>query len=416
AGVQAQPALSPDGRSVAFASDRDGAYNIYVGLLGGGNLVQITRGTDVKAHPAWSADGAQLAYAQLNPSGLWDLLECPALGGTPRLLLRDARDPNFSRDGQWLAFIRSSSGALWRAKASGLEAEQLLPALAVGGDDDPRFSADGSEIAFVVVSDGPHGWLEVLNLTTKATRALMPEGGIVMSPAWSPDGGTIYYASSQGGTVNVWKLAVDGRSQPVQVTAGEGDDAQLDLSADGRRLVFASYRVDSRIAQLDLAQASGPQRITLLTTDPARYQNAPAYSPDGRRLAYFSYLKGVENEQIWTSNADGSAAAPLVDDDLSNVYPRWSPNGANLFFTAIANGHAELRSIAAAGGTPQSWLPNAGYNSVDVGSRGGIIIVNQRGAFMRLDARTRQSTSLPMLPADAFRARWAPGEAAIAYA
>jgi Tol biopolymer transport system component len=92
-GVQSQPALSPDGRSVAFVSNRDGHFNIYVGLISGGRLVQVTNDPNLKARPAWSPDGTTIAYARLNPSGIWDIWEVAALGGTARRLILNATEP-----------------------------------------------------------------------------------------------------------------------------------------------------------------------------------------------------------------------------------------------------------------------------------------------------------------------------------
>ena len=80
AGVQTQPSLSPDGRSVAFVSNRDGHYNIYVGLISGGSLVQITRDPNLKSHPSWSPDGSTIAFARLNESGVWDVLGSSGIG------------------------------------------------------------------------------------------------------------------------------------------------------------------------------------------------------------------------------------------------------------------------------------------------------------------------------------------------
>ncbi len=103
-GVQAQPSFSPDGRSVAFVSNHSGHYDIYVALISGGSLVQITKDPNLKSHPAWSPDGATIAYAQLNESGLWDVWEVPALGGTPRKVIANATDPSWSSDGRFLAY------------------------------------------------------------------------------------------------------------------------------------------------------------------------------------------------------------------------------------------------------------------------------------------------------------------------
>ncbi len=111
AGVQAQPALSPDGRSVAFTSNQDGHYNIYVALLGGGNPVEITHGPNLKMRPAWSADGTTVAYARLDRSGLWDIWEVPALGGTLRRVISDATEPSFARNGDLIYYTPRGVGS-----------------------------------------------------------------------------------------------------------------------------------------------------------------------------------------------------------------------------------------------------------------------------------------------------------------
>src|SRR5689334_25361801 len=90
AGVEGQPSFSPDGRSVAFVSDRGGQYDIFVGLLSGGSLVRVTNDPNVEARPRWSPDGSKLLYARLNESGLWDSWVVPALGGTARRISANA--------------------------------------------------------------------------------------------------------------------------------------------------------------------------------------------------------------------------------------------------------------------------------------------------------------------------------------
>ena len=164
AGVQAQPSLSPDGRSVAFVSNRDGHYNIYVGLISGGSLVQITNDPNLKSRPAWSPDGNTIAFARLNESGIWDIWQVPALGGTPRRLILNAVDPAWSPDGHSLAYENVSTGTIWVSSTSGQNARQLAPAEPGLQDTEPRFSPNGRMIAFAARSGGPYGELGVADL------------------------------------------------------------------------------------------------------------------------------------------------------------------------------------------------------------------------------------------------------------
>jgi Tol biopolymer transport system component len=344
-GIQAQPALSPDGRSVAFVSNRGGQFNIYVGLISGGRLVQVTNDPNLKVRPAWSPDGTTIVYGRVNQSGIWDIWEVAALGGTPRRLILNATDPAWSPDGHWLAYENGDTGAVWISGVAGENAHQVATAL--GGRrraTEARFSPDGTQLAFISRANGPYGELDVVELNSGRVRRLTEDGALALSPAWSPDGRYIYFASGRSGTMNLWKIkATGGRAE--QITAGEGDDAQLDVSPDGKKIVFANWRLNTNIARLDLAEKAG-QTAKVLTTDPGRNQVAPVYSPDGKHLAYFSNLKGSENESIWVSNADGSDGVQLVRDNTINVFPNWSPDSHRVIYhteTAVVTGD-EYRS------------------------------------------------------------------------
>lgn len=421
-GVQAQPALSPDGRSVAFVSNRDGHFNVYVGLVRGGNLVQITNDSNVESAPKWSPDGTTLAYARLNEAGVWDIWEAPALGGTPRRVVLNAADPTWSPDGRSLAYFNPVDGAIWTCGASGENAHQAVPPWQEGGwNTQPRFSPEGHRFAFAARhSDGsPYGELAVADFDSGKTHLLTHDGALALSPAWSPDGRSIYFASSRGGTFNIWKIAADG-GDPEQITAGEGDDADLDVSADGKRIVFGTLRQKIGIAQLDLQAKSEDESVKIITSDPARNQFGPAYSPDGKSLAYFTNLKGAEREAIWVSKADGSTAQALVEDSLNNVFPQWSNAGDALFFLSNPNtgesAHWQLRRVLISGGAPKK-VADVATPDYFVGRDGRILTVQPNTEVAVFDPRDGKTEKLGSLPAQPGRglALWSSDEHSVAY-
>jgi Tol biopolymer transport system component len=419
AGVQAQPSLSPDGRSVAFVSNRNGPYDVYVGLISGGSLVQITNDPNLKSRPAWSPDGNTIAFARLNESGIWDIWQVPALGGTPHRLILNAVDPAWSPDGHSLAYENVSTGTIWVSSASGQNARQLAPAEPGREDTEPRFSPNGRRIAFAARSDGaPYGELGVADLDSGKAHLLTHDGALAVSPAWSPDSRFIYFASSRGGTMNIWKIGADG-SGLGQVTAGAGDDAELDVSADGKRIVFSTLRENIGLAQLDLQAKPGQQSVKLLTTDPARNQFGPSYSPDGKRLAYFTNFKGAENEAIWVADADGSNAVQLVRDERGSVFPAWTSDGKYLVYTSfIASvGKVEYRSTPISVGVPQT-LTEAGWGLADVGRDGRLLFLGAKGqveTFDPGDRKTRTLGTLPLAEKSPLPPRWSPDQHSIAY-
>ena len=428
-GVQSQPALSRDGRSVTFVSNRDGHSNIYVGLISGGRLVQVTNDPNLKAGPAWSPDGTTIAYGRLNQFGIWDIWEVAALGGTPRRLILNATDPAWSPDGHSLAYENIAKGTVWIAGLGGENAHQVAapsgnrvgtvvqPGLGQRATD-PRFSPDSSQIVFISRGNGPYGEVEVADIRSGKVRQLTNDNALALSPAWSPDGGYIYFASSRGGTLNVWKIAATG-GRAEQITAGEGDDAQLDASSDGKRIVFSTWRLNTSIVQSDLAAKPGQQTPKSLTTDPGRNQVAPVYSPDGKHLAYFSNLKGAENESVWVANADGSDAVQLVRDNLVNLFPAWTPDSHHVIYHAEANvvTDDEYRSVPVSGGAPETVLKNATDRFFDVGLDGRLLFRTSQDGIAAFDPRDNKLEPLGTVHASVKAAslRWSPDGRAAAY-
>ena len=127
--------------------------------------------------------------------------------------------------------------------------------------------------------------------------------------------------------------------------------------------------------QFDLHAKPG-ESSTDVASDPARNEFGPAYSPDGTHLAFFTNLKGVENESIGIADANGSGVAQLVRDSRINVFPRWSRDGSRLIFLRPpdAPDAGEYRSVAISGGAPQT-ITQARFGVQDVGCDGRLLYV-----------------------------------------
>ena len=405
AGVEGQPALSADGRQVAFVSNRDGQWDLYVGLVTGGGLVRLTQDGNVESRPRWSPDGARLLYSRLNEAGLQDIWAMPALGGPSRRVIANAFSPAWSADGRRIAY--SSGNVIWVCDADGGNARQVTtlepPPIF---HDQPAFDGAGRSLAFIRRRLGPRSELAVIDLDTGTVRDLTKDDAFALSPAWSPDDRFIYFSSSRGGTLNVWRLTL-ATSELAQITAGQGDDGEIDVSKDGTRILFSSYRANTNLAEISLDPASAGQR-KWLTKDLSRSETAPRYSPDGQRIAYFTNRSGAEREGIWVMNADGTNPTQLVEDNRrTNVYPRWSPDGQDLIYYSRSGWGPEeppdLRRIPIAGGAPKivvvkPWFPYWGWG--DIGRDGRILYRTSPTAGEVFDPQTNRRETVPDLLGD----------------
>jgi Tol biopolymer transport system component len=400
-GVEGGPTFSPDGRSVAFVSNRDGDWDIYVGLVAGGSFVRVTHDAVIEQGVRWSPDGGHLLFARMNERGGTDLCIVPALGGAARRIVLDASDPAWSPDGRSIAY--SSRGVIWTADTAGGNPRQLTQIEPPVTHRQPSFSHSGREMAYVRRRGGPYGGITILDLHDGRARTLWDDRFLTLSPVWSADDRFLYFSSSRGGAVNIWKAPVNG-GNPEQITAGVGEDAELDLSSDGQRLVYSTYHanVDLSIVPVDGSSTS----TQWLTNDSVRSELAPRYSPDGSQIAYFSSRSGSEGEGLWVINADGSNLTPLVVDRRRNVFPSWTRDGSAIVFLTSSSGvawtDAELRRVALGGGSVQSlsakpWATPWG----DVGPDDRLLIRTSATTGAIVDPRTHTSVDVPNFGADA---------------
>lgn len=350
-GIDLTPTLSPRGDALAFASDRSGAIEIYVRpLADGGADVPLTTDGAQNVQPAWSPDGATLAYHSSGRGGVWVM---PARGGTPRQVVAEGSNPAWSPDGKAIAYqsdehadiTPSAFGAqagstLWIARADGSGTRALTRSGSpLGGHAGPVWSPDGRYIGFTTFDGGHDTGAWIVSVADGQTRRLT-EYSRLYELAFAPDGSAIFAA---GGEALVYRIPFDsargtaaGPVEPLPV-AGVPGVRGLSVSPDGSRVAFAGLALNSQIwAQPITRDGAARGDAYPLTMDTSRRNWMATISPDGGRVAYMSMRRG-DPPNVWVMNIDGSGKTQLTADQFADGKPTWYPDGRRVAFFSFRN-------------------------------------------------------------------------------
>jgi serine/threonine protein kinase len=352
-GVETGPSLSPDGESFAYSSNARGSWDILVQRVGGRNPVLVAADSTLdEVWPAYSPDGKQIAY-NLRGGGIFLV---GATGESARRLTTFGSNPTWSPDGRRIAFgseeVNSAynvnnTGTLWTVETSGGEPHQLDPS-GSRGLYQPAWSPAGTQIAFWSVIGGQRD-LETIPSNGGPRVKLTDDAAVDWAPAWSPDGKYLYFASDRGGTMGLWRVAIDdasGRTKGSPELVASGVDVDMDLphlSRDGSALIFRSKLESVNPAAIAFDPAAG--RIGAVTLLQHRTGTlAPTdFSPDGKWLALNNAPD--RRQDIFIMRPDGSDLRRLTDDDARDWTPRFAPDGAALTFFSNSSGKYDGWSI-----------------------------------------------------------------------
>jgi serine/threonine protein kinase len=374
-GFDSSPAVSPDGKTLAFTSTRDGRQRIWLKQLIGSSEAALTDGTD--SLPRFHPDGASVLFIRRDGDQT-SLFRQRLLGGDPRRLASGVEEADWSPDGKQLVLLRRSRHAATVRSVISLAAADGSGVRDLATHDiiltHPRWSPDGRQIAaaeFGVQSGSPRR-LVLMSASDGATQLVEP--GLsrrrLSAPVWTADSRQLVYAQAESVTADtsgspariflhdlssdskrmlLWSpmmadvvdIAADGaliwdgtsarsnlRAIPLTrdpasarwLTRGQSNDRQPVFTRDGQWVVFSS----TRSGNLDLWALSPATGAIRRITDDAADDWDPGVTSDGR-LVWSSGRSG--HFEIWTANFDGSEARQISNDGADAENPTVAPDG-----------------------------------------------------------------------------------------
>jgi DNA-binding winged helix-turn-helix (wHTH) protein/Tol biopolymer transport system component len=308
------PALSPDGRMLAFIRGSDsflGSGQIYVKLLSGGEPVQLTNDSRTKLAPTFSPDSSSIAYSVTEP---WDTWEVPVLGGEPHMLMPNSSSLTWIEQGKRLLFSEFREGLHLvvvttdegRGSSRG---DVYVPSGMRSMAHHSYLSPDGRWVLIVEMdSQTKIGPCRVVPFPaagvppTNEVRLVGPPHRTCIAGAWSPDGKWIYLTASEepGGLGRAgWLLASGSHiwrqrfpdGEPEQVTFGPTSQEGIAIAADGKSLITSVGSQDRTVWMHD---KDGDHQISSEGS-----ASSPSFSSDGRSLYFLMSNGQTHGEELW---------------------------------------------------------------------------------------------------------------------
>jgi serine/threonine protein kinase/Tol biopolymer transport system component len=366
------PAISPDGKMIAYSSERDGNLDLFVRQLNGQQTIRLTRNPAPDLYANFSPDGSKIVFRSERDGGGVYVVE--TLGGAERRIADRGRLPAFSPDGSKIVYIVATAlsrrAKLYVIPAAGGEAKQLAPEfvlVARGASwSSPLWSADGQSVFFDGMQPGESDtrgwWLAPVDGGPPIRIKGPAEARFVrVVTAWWK--GYVYY--SEGSTIGGMSLfraplskgAHPEAGSPELITSPAGMQWGASISADGR-MVYSTMRPSINVwsvpLSMDDGKASGPPEQ--VTSDPLGKLDV-SVSADGSKLAWFVYSTEMSEIRV-RDTATGRVESIPCSGKTLRVFPQLSPDGSRLVYSDIEGGKRTTYIVV--GGAAPRPIPGPG--------------------------------------------------------
>jgi tricorn protease len=315
------PRFSPDGRTIAFSSDREGNMDVYVISAAGGSAKRLTIHSADETVLGWTPDGKNILFAsQRGEDFMGRLYVVPVEGGMPRTAGPDMGVCGcYSPDGKKLAINRKAQ-AYWRKYYRG------------------AFQSD----------------VTVMDLAAKTFRDLTSFEGMDSWPLWSSDGFIYYVSDREGkGQTNIWRVSESGGGAAQVTRFSSGDVRFPSISSDGKTIVFEHdfgiWKLDvasQQVKAIPLEFAAETQQTLTEFRDVDSTVDDYDLAPDGKRI-----VVSVHGE-LFTVPCDEGELRQLTDGAARDLDVQYSPDGKSIAFISDQSGREEIHVIDADGAGP----------------------------------------------------------------